>query len=231
MNKVFIGRWGWRGYLMSAGWSRLSRAGLHVHRVLLRTIGPRCQTGLPAGYRISIDGGKALQECSQQELSHLDLSEVFLAGANERGDQCIGLYERERLVAYVWNSRGLVPVSPGVGVIVGRQSFVYGYKIFVRADRRGAGLGQLLLAYQNDICRERGIKGVVSYVAIQNYAAHRHSAKFGRVQRVGIAGYFEGMQRVTPFRSLGARDVGFQFLGIDRAGNATSLSNNSTSPL
>ena len=63
---------------------------------------------------------------------------------------------------------------------------------------------------------ERGIKGVVSYVAIHNYAAHRHSAKFGSVQRVGTAGYFERTQRVAPFRSPGARDVGFQFLGIGR---------------
>ncbi len=35
---------------------------------------------------------------------------------------------------------------------------------------RGAGLGQLLLAHQNDICHEHGNQGAVSYVAIHNCA-------------------------------------------------------------
>ncbi len=190
-----------------------SPLGVHVFLIHLRPLRNAPPTArLPADHRIRHLTDDDVERVAQDPA--LNLPESFARAALERGDVCIGYFDRGRLVSYFWSGFESVPMEAGLWVRVPRKH-AYAYKALTLDAYRGRHLQRHLLEANDRELVQRGLTHNLEYVAPQNFAQRAASARYGNTV-IGMAGYAKWGKRVIPFRSPRVKARGFEFYQPDR---------------
>jgi hypothetical protein len=136
----------------------------------------------------------------------LELS--FLEQARRRGDRCYAMYEGEELAAYGWYARQSTPIDEHF-VLHFDPAYTYMFKGYTVPAQRGKRLHAVAMCQALRAFAEQGCKGLVSYVASNNFASLKSTARvgyriFGDLYLVRAAG------RSLAFASPGCRVYGFR---------------------
>lgn len=107
-----------------------------------------------------------------------DLSPQFLDEALAKGDQCYGITDGDRLVSFGWYSAMPTKISDDLRICFD-QRYVYMYKGFTDPDYRGQRLHACGMTLALKRFRERGAKGLVSYVDSTNFDSLRSCYRMG----------------------------------------------------
>lgn len=185
-----------------------SRLGVHVfliHRRPLRNAAPAGR--LPADQKIRYLTPDDIERLSADP--KLEISADAAAAALDRGDLCIGYFDRGRLVSYFWSGFDAVPMEDGLWARV-PDRHACAYKALTLAAYRGRHLQRFLLEANDRELIQRGLTYNVTWVAPHNFAQRAASARHGNVV-IGIAGYTRWGKRVMPFCSRRVRACGFEF--------------------
>lgn len=139
--------------------------------------------------------------------SKYDLTAEFLDDALAKGDECYAIKDGDQPAAYGWYAHSPTLMSEGLMVRFD-PAWVYMYKGLTLDAYRGRrlhaiGMTRALAAY-----RERGFKGLVSYIESDNLNSLKSSYRmgyvdFGRVFIIRILG------RHVTFRTPGCAAFGF----------------------
>lgn len=152
-----------------------------------------------------------LRRASQD--ASLELNGAWLQKARARGDICVALFDGECMLSYVWATRAPNPHQDGIWVHFDPAQ-IYAYKAFtVRAGRR-KGLQDLVRTRMLTLLYSHGYREAVGFVETHNLASMGGLRKAG-IEASGYAGYLTLFGRVIPFRSAGARRIGFGFSVCD----------------
>jgi hypothetical protein len=179
--------------------------GLYLCRVVSRPLG--CAPIPPGVVRYCLMGERdLLPHCADAEL---ELPERHVRAAFSRGDFCVGALAGERLVGYEWLAFRPTPHIDGlwVGFDAGSR---YGYKKFVRPECRGRRIAAGLSAYGDALSLSQGCTRTIAFIELDNDASWRASARLGS-KTIGYAGYLKLFDTFFPFRSKGAKALGFRF--------------------
>lgn len=206
-----VDRWGYLRTGYRAIMTRLSRW-LVLTVVMIRKFAdaPSQTESLPADVRVA-EAAELYEAADNQP--ELGLTKTFIAEAIARGDLCVGAFVDGRLVAYVWRSYTGAPHRDGLWLDF-HKPYRYGYKSFTLPEFRGQHL--LDLAVADPICSARGFEYGISFIETHNYASIRHSKRAGAIP-IGYAGYLKLGKYAWPFRTRGAKRVGFAFYRRDEA--------------
>ncbi len=147
--------------------------------------------------------------------------------ALRRGDVCVGGFQDNAPVCYVWYAYRAAPHVGGLWVEFGRGSG-YAYKAFVRPEYRGLGLGAELYAKAAEICPKKGTQRGISFIGVDNAPSLRAAERTGW-QRVGYAAYAWPFGGTFTFSSPGARRYGFRFYAPSGSALVTGLRGTRTS--
>jgi hypothetical protein len=144
-----------------------------------------------------------------------DLDPDFLAEARRRGDLCHAMFQGDALVSYGWYARQPTPIDDHF-VLHFDPAYTYMFKGYTVPAQRGrrlhaVGMCQALHAFGEDGCR-----GLVSYVASNNFSSLKSTARlgyrvFGDLYLVRAAG------RSFTYASPGCRAYGFKAEPIPHA--------------
>ena len=139
--------------------------------------------------------------------SKYDLSAEFLEDALAKGDECYAIKDGDQPAAYGWYAHSPTLMNDGLMVHFD-PAHVYMYKGLTLDAYRGRrlhaiGMTRALAAY-----RERGFKGLVTYIESDNLNSLKSAYRmgyvdFGRVFLIRILG------RVLTFRTPGCTALGF----------------------
>jgi hypothetical protein len=192
---------------------RLSRVGLRVFVIYLRPHhglpGPH-EAGDAIEFRI-LEWDELFRHANDPEL---DLDESFLHAAKERGDLCVGAFDGQRLVAYIWRAFGPTPAEDGLWVRF-RRPYRYGYKSLTRPEYRGRHIQSAMAPTTDAVLLERGYTHAIGYVALHNLSSRRSALRHGN-RAIGYAGYVRALGRAWTFESPGAKRHGFAFFDPGR---------------
>jgi hypothetical protein len=135
-------------------------------------------------------------------------SAEFLREARARGDRCYALFDGDALAAYGWYS-GLPTPIDGQFVLHFDRAWTYMYKGYTVPAYRGKRLHAVGMCRALRAFSEEGKKGLVSYVASNNFASLRSVTRmgyriFGEVYLLRVAGH--SFTHATP----GCRVCGFR---------------------
>ena len=143
-------------------------------------------------------------------------SSAFAAQALARGDRCVGLFERGRLVWYCWYAREAAPVVENVEAVADRP-FLYAYNVYTEPSRRGCGLHDIGVNVSVRIFAREGYRAFSAYVEALNLpmliAARKKGDHF-----VGLMLLHRTLGRIPLFATRGCRDAG---LRLRRSADAT----------
>jgi hypothetical protein len=204
-------RWGGVATLWARLMGRLHRW-LVLCRVQARELPHgRADTVLEDGFSIRV-ASRAELDRAAAELPR-QLNREFIDAAMARGDLCFGVFEGERMMAWVWRSFSTAPHADGLWVRVDWPN-CYSYKSYTRPDLRGRRLIGRLTLYADQVCREKGCEHSVGFIETHNYASIRANERLGS-RRVGYAGYVRLFGRSYPFRTPGAVPHTFRFYRHD----------------
>jgi GNAT superfamily N-acetyltransferase len=205
-------------YARAVGWLQ-RHLGLTLCRVVSRPLDPApSDHGRLAHVRYAVmKADELIAHCADREL---ELSSAQVRAAFARGDLCVGALDGETLVGYEWFAFGPTPHVKGVCVEFDFGAR-YGYKQFVRPAYRGRRIAAGLSSHGDYWCMRRGCNRTVAFIQLENFASWRASARLGS-RTVGYAGYLDLFGVVLPFRTRGARDLGFRFYKLTLAPIATS---------
>ena len=145
--------------------------------------------------------------CADPEL---ELGAQQVGAAFFRGDVCAGAFDGDKLIGYQFFAFRPTPLSEDVWVEFGPH-YRYSYKKLVREEYRGQRIAAGLSSLADGLCRARGYRHTIGYIALQNRSSWRASAHLGS-KTVGYAGYVEWFGLLLTFRSPGARRAAFRFL-------------------
>ena len=215
-------RWGWMRSLLLRIVSRLrTHAGIHLYRVGLRPL-------VKAEHRLD---GISVRIAQPEELltaahdPELDMRPDFVRSALARGDFAIGAFEGDRLVGYAWRTLTAAPDVDGLWVRVERPCH-YIYKGFTLPSHRGKHIQVAIPAFSDRYFMEQGYTSEVGIVDVANFASLSNGKRLGR-RKAGYAGYVKWFGRCLPFRSPGAKKIGFELFKlravVDGEGTAPAL--------
>lgn len=198
-------RWGWKRSLALRLVSRLRmHAGIHLYRVGLRPLAK-------AEYRLD---GISVRIAQPEELltaandPELDMRPDFVRSALARGDFAIGAFEGGRLIGYAWRSFTVAPHVDGLWVRVECPCH-YIYKGFTLPSHRGKRIQVAIPAFSDRYFLEQGYTSEVGIVDVSNFASLSNGKRLGR-RKAGYAGYVKWFGRCLPFRTPGAKKIGFE---------------------
>ncbi|MDX1981111.1 MAG: hypothetical protein SFV51_12645 [Bryobacteraceae bacterium] len=107
------------------------------------------------------------------------LPEAFVREALAKGDECFGILEGERLASYGWYSNKPTEIGDGGLAIHFDPRFIYMYKGYTHNHYRGKRLHAIGMTMALKAYRERGLGGIVSYVAANNFASLKSCYRMG----------------------------------------------------
>jgi hypothetical protein len=195
--------------MLNQTFARLRRSpGLFVSYVMTRPLIAR--DGHAAG-----PGPLVYRLCEPAELlgwsvdPELELGPAKIEEAFGRGDACVGAFEGERLVGYVWYSYGDAPHCAGIWVRIPREAR-YAYKALLRRSCRGKGWGKALYEHCGAVSPQRGRSLGITFIYVDNLASIRPAEQAGWCT-VGVAGHLGNGRLFLPFRSPSVRRLGFAF--------------------
>jgi len=100
----------------------------------------------------------------------LELTQEMFEAAIDRGDICIGAFDGNRLVAYVWRAFALARINGELWVAF-KKPYRYSYKSFTLPEYRGQHLQDILIHNVDEICYERGYTQGLALVETHNFPA------------------------------------------------------------
>jgi hypothetical protein len=180
--------------------------GVNLWSVHTRPIYPNFEIPLHHANRFTfarLDLDDALAAARDPEL---DLSADFVRAAFGRGDICVGAYEGDRLVAYVWRTISRAPITDDVAIRLLRSATRYGYKSLVLPAHRGMRLNVSVARFWDHNFLAMGVNEDVGYVALHNLASMRSSLRDPNRRRIGLAGFIRVGGWHWSFRTRRVRD-------------------------
>jgi hypothetical protein len=139
-----------------------------------------------------------------------ELPATFVREALEKGDECFGILEGERLAAYGWYSNRPTEIGDGGMAIHFNSNFIYMYKGFTHRHYRGKRLHAIGMTMALKAYRERGFAGIVSYVAANNFASLKSCYRMG-YQDFGSALVVRHKGFAMALHTPGCRTYGVKF--------------------
>lgn len=140
-----------------------------------------------------------------------DFSPEFLRDARARGDRCYALFDGAALVAYGWYSCLPTPIDERF-VLHFDPAWTYMYKGYTVPAYRGRRLHAVGMCRALRAFTEEGRKGLVSYVASNNFAS-LHSVRRMGYEVFGEAYLFRAGGHSFAFSTPGCRRYGFRVEG------------------
>ena len=132
--------------------------------------------GAPERYRCGFLDEQALAGyCGREDY---ELPEAFLRSALGKGDECYGILAGGTLAGYGWYSKTATEVTDDLRLHFDPR-YIYMYKGFTHPEHRGQrlhaiGMTQALAAY-----RERGHRGLVTFVEADNFDSLKSVRRMG----------------------------------------------------
>ncbi len=123
-----------------------------------------------------------------------NLTEEFLAYAEKKGDECFAILDGDRLAAYGWYSWKPTRLSKELTLLFSDE-WVYMYRGFTHPDYRGQRLHAIGMAKALEHYANKGYRGLISYVELNNYRSLRSVYRmgyrnFGKVYILKIGHHF-----------------------------------------
>lgn len=106
------------------------------------------------------------------------ISEKFLNKALPKGDRCFAILDGDFLAAYGWYSTLPTAISDELDLHFDSQ-WVYMYKGYTHPNYRGQRLHAIGMAKALEAVSKEGSKGLISYVATNNYASLKSVYRMG----------------------------------------------------
>jgi RimJ/RimL family protein N-acetyltransferase len=193
------------------------RLGLHLCVFLTRPFG---DAPVPPARHETLRYGvmaeaQLLAACADADL---DLNESQVRAALRRGDVCVGVFDGDRVIGYVWYAFQPAPYAAGILVEFDARTR-YLYKTWLRPSHRGRGIAPELYVRAEALCPREGRGAGVTIAHVDNTASIRAMERAGW-RRVGYAGCLARFGRVLSFSSFGAWTYGFRFRRAQPAGKA-----------
>jgi len=143
-----------------------------------------------------------------------DLDPDFLAQATRRGDRCYAMFEGDRLAAYGWYAQQPTAIDEHFELHFD-PAWTYMFKGYTVPAHRGKRLHAVGMCRALRALAAEGRRGLVSYVASNNFASLKSTARmgyrqFGDVYLVRAAG------RSFTWATPGCRPYGFR---VEALGN------------
>ena len=162
---------------------------------------------MPAEHRIRFEFRPlsledALKATTDPELL---MTPEFVTQAFQRGDLCMGAYDGERLVAYVWRSLSRAPVKERLWLRVLDPRCRYGYKSMVLPEYRGQRLNTSVGRFYDHHFVAQGIVYDLGYVALDNLPSMKSTFRDPERCRIGYAAVINWSGRFWTFRSRNVR--------------------------
>jgi hypothetical protein len=108
-----------------------------------------------------------------------ELSSTFVEDALRHGDECYAIRDGATLAAYGWYSTRPTPIGSPDLVLHFDEDYVYMYKGFTDHRYRGQRLHAIGMTRALQHYRERGYKGIVSYVESTNFDSLKSCFRMG----------------------------------------------------
>jgi hypothetical protein len=116
-------------------------------------------------------------EAKAREGTH-DFSREFLAQARERGDRCYGIFDGDTLASHGWYAERSTAINEHY-MLHFDPAYTYMFKGYTIPAYRGQRLHAIGMCRALRAFTEEGKKGLVSYVASNNFASLRSVARMG----------------------------------------------------
>lgn len=161
-------RFGWRRAFAAAVLQRLEQhLGVHVWAIFERPAQAAFElTPEQARFEFrKLGEAECLAATADPELA---LERAITEAALARGDECFGVFDQGRLIAYLWRSSDTAPLFGDLWIKLQQPGLFYGYKSLVRPEYRGQRLFQAMRGRFDAEYLERGLSRSVGYVALRN---------------------------------------------------------------
>jgi hypothetical protein len=147
---------------------------------------------------------EVLGHCSPE----FEMTTEFARGALDKGDECYGIFDGDRMVSFGWYSNQPTHISDGL-VLHFYPSWVYMYKGFTHPDYRGKRLHGIGMSLALRAYTERGSRGLISYVKSNNFQSLRSIERMG-YRIFGDIYLARVMGRPVTWSTPGCRPYGFR---------------------
>jgi hypothetical protein len=208
----FRRRWGWLAALHHSFVQRLSRSlGLHIYGIYIRPIeqivGP---DPIVPGFCFRLyQPGEAVALLADATRPELELTEVFVRKAFDKGDVCEAILFNGEIVSFSWSAFSPTHVQDGVHVVFDDRHR-YAYFAFTLPEYRGRHLPRLFKPFRDRHCVSRGCTHSISYISVDNHSSVC-SARAAGNRRIGFAGYLKRGALFFAFHTSKVRESGFRF--------------------
>jgi GNAT superfamily N-acetyltransferase len=139
----------------------------------------------------------------------MDLRQAQVRAALARGDKCVGAFESDSFIGYVWFAFQAAPDTGNVWVDFSHR-YRYAYKSYLRPDWRGRGLSHEIYNRANELCPSGDRSMTIGYAHLDNLPSIRAARRMGG-RTVGFAGHISLLGITLAFRTPGASRHGFRF--------------------
>lgn len=139
--------------------------------------------------------------------SDSDLSEKVVQHAIEKGDECLAVFQGDRLATYAWYSTRPTDIDHELQLRF-RSDYVYLYKAFTHPDFRGRRLHAIATTLAISEYRTRGYQGIVSAISSHNLSSLRAFYRMGFHDLGKVYGVKAGRQYFL-HHDRGCRDFDF----------------------
>ena len=203
--------------LYGAAMRRLDAAcGLHAYCVFRRPLRQAPGDGPPGIVLRRLNADQLLRYAADPQL---ELSRAIVSAAHARGDWCVGAFDGDRLVGYVWFALRDAPHIDGVWVRFAPDA-VYTYKSFVLPAYRGCGIAVGLYRFADARFLAQGRRYALICVDTDNFPSIAAARKSGALSH-GYLAYWRRGNGFVAFHTPRLRDAGFAFYLSENAGIAT----------
>lgn len=136
-----------------------------------------------------------------------EMSADFIERTLERGDECHGIFEGNKLVSFEWYSNQ--PTSIGDELVLHFDpAWTYAYKAYTLRDYRGMRLNGTGMSLATRSFTRRGSRGLVLYVEANNYPS-LHSMDHMGCRIFGNVYIARAFGRVVTWATPGCKPYGF----------------------
>ncbi len=109
-----------------------------------------------------------------------EMSETFLNRVLPKGDRCFAILDGETLASYGWYSTKPTAINPELDLYFDDR-WVYMFKGYTHPSYRGQRLHAIGMAKALEAFTKEGYKGLISYVATNNFASLKSVYRMGYV--------------------------------------------------
>ena len=161
------------------------------YRALNRMMGVRILKGMTAvlddvdrtlfdtgGFAVRIGRADELRAAAATPAWAEDMSPDHVERALARGDECVSIFDGDKLVSIGWYARTPTPISPTL-TLKFDPAWTYMYKGFTLKSHRGKRLHGIGMTFALAHYTNVGARGLISYVEFNNLSSLRSVEKMG----------------------------------------------------